>query len=307
MKKRILLVLLIAISINLVSSAYKCSDESSLTKSQNEIDINNRKSINGISLGLIGADETPATNSFSAELISDASKFSLTDQKNSTQIELKTGESTLALTNLTNNVAVLRVNAGSDSLEPGDSIDIGGLSVYVFYTEGTFPGTGPVKVDGIIGKEKISLHSNEPLKEVEIDNVEYLLELSSSSDNNAIIIVGKCETENASIIKVEDEVVKTTTTANESASNETIVQNDSVKEEEKTENETTTNQTQTPEEIIGIGKTKSKKIFNISLVSIVFFIAVILIVVFFILRYKMYSEELKSVRGELKRLSHKQS
>ena len=303
MKKGILLVLLIAISINLVSSVYECSDGSQLSKSQNEIDINNKRSINGLSLGLIGADETPATNSFSAELILDASKFSLTNSENSTKIELKTGESTLSLTNLTNNIAVLRVNADSDSLEPGDSVDIGGLLVYVFYTEGTFPGLVPVKVDGIIGKEKISLHSNEPLKEIELDNVEYLLELSSSSDNNAMIIVGKCEAANVTIIKVEDEV---TITVNKSASNETIVQNDSVKEvneEEKIENKTA-DKTQIPEEKIEITD-ESKKKFNISLVSIVFFIVVILIVAFFIWRYKTYSEELKSIRSEVGHLGRK--
>ena len=303
MKKGILLVLLIAISINLVSSVYECSDGSQLSKSQNEIDINNKRSINGLSLGLIGADETPATNSFSEELILDASKFSLTNSENSTKIELKTGESTLSLTNLTNNIAVLRVNADSDSLEPGDSVDIGGLLVYVFYTEGTFPGLVPVKVDGIIGKEKISLHSNEPLKEIELDNVEYLLELSSSSDNNAMIIVGKCEAANVTIIKVEDEV---TITVNKSASNETIVQNDSVKEvneEEKIENKTA-DKTQIPEEKIEITD-ESKKKFNISLVSIVFFIVVILIVAFFIWRYKTYSEELKSIRSEVGHLGRK--
>ena len=301
MKKGILLVLLIAISINLVSSAYECSDGSPLSKSQNEININNRRAINGLSIGLISADETPAVNSFYAELIVDATTFSLTNSENSTNIELKSQESTLTLINLTNNIAVLKVDGSSNSFEAGDSENIAGLYVYVFYTEGTFPGLIPAKVDGIIGKEKISLHSNEPLKIVEIDNVEYLLELSSASDNNAVITIGGCDKANTSIIKLEDEIPIITT--NESASNETIIQNDSVDEEEEIENETA-NQTQILEEKIEITD-ESKKKFNISLVSVVFFIAVILIVAFFILRYKTYSEELKSVRSELRNIGGK--
>ncbi|MBU2104368.1 MAG: hypothetical protein KKF67_01150 [Nanoarchaeota archaeon] len=204
MRKEAILIILICF-LNLVSAAYECSDKSTMTQDQKEIVIKDRETINNLGVGLFFSDETLALNRYSAELIIDAKKFTLTNETPLEDIELISGTNTVTLLNLTSNQAKIDVEGDSESVGVGEIKTINSLIVFVTNAIGEYP--GEATVEGIIGKEKIILSNDISKKVITLENIDYLLELFSASDNNAIVKVGKCENENASIIISQDEEI----------------------------------------------------------------------------------------------------
>lgn len=220
-KRLVIFSVMLVFFIGIVSGSYSCSDGSSIVTDQDEISLRDKESINGLGLGLTYADEILATSTYSAELIVDTLKFSLTNDTSSIELELKSGDYTLSLVNLSSSLAKFDVDGSTDTIEEDDIGTVGGLSVLVINTDGIYPGIATV--EGLIGKTTTSLTNSAPAKIVSIDNIDYLLELFSASDNNAIIKVSKCDDDGA-IIETEDAVDNSTVdnSNNESDINTTI-------------------------------------------------------------------------------------
>ena len=285
MKKGVFLLLILIFSINLVFAvSYECSDGSEIIKKQKEIDLKNTKIINGISLGLSYADEAVVFRRYFADLIIDAHKFSLTDLNPSVEIEFKSGINNITLVNLTNNIATISIGGSSASIENTDTLEIGGFTVFLFVTEGSYPGIATV--EGIVGKDKISLNSDEPSKIISFDSRDYALELSSASNTNAIMVVRKCDNSTAKIIEIVEEIVENSTSENSTVENSTIsnltLSNGSIENKTETTNisqEESQNSTQT--------KSAESEFGGISAYTIIitFIIFLILVFVFFLIKH----------------------
>jgi len=289
MKKGVILIsilIMILFFVKIISAGYNCSDNSSLLWDQDEIEINERISINGLGLGLINSDETPAINRYFAELIVDAYKFTLTNDTPSVEIELKEGDKTIELINLTGNDVEIRADGDSEIIEEGDNEKAGGLVVLIVSVEGEYPGIATVK--GIVGDSKITLDNNAPAKTTTIDNTEYLLNLFSASNTNAIIKVEKCENKSAKIIEIEDAVNETT------IGNETII-TDNVSE--RSENESS--------KVIETGKENAKKgkIYYIIFVGVgVAIMGVLLVLIILLIKNLSGKKEDSQQRNEISQL-----
>lgn len=219
MKKEVFLLFIIFILFTSFTSAnYECSDNAQLIRDQDEIYLYDRTSINGIGIGLILSDETALNGKYYATLIVDAVKFLLSDSENSTEVELKTKTSTINFLNITSEGAKIKVDDDTEFLEEGYTKTINNLKVFLSGVEEVYPGS--TVVEGIIGKEIVSLDNTDSYEIVSIDDADYLIKLFSASDTNAVINVGKCENENASIIEVADVIEP----ENETESNETVEQ-----------------------------------------------------------------------------------
>ena len=213
--KKVVLLIGIILFMNLVSAGYSCS-EGLMDENQKEIDLYDRTSINGLGLGLTYSDETAAFERYSVKLIIDAVKFTLTNETNSTEVEMKSGTDTITLLNLTSTLIKIKVDDDSEEVEVQEISEINNRKIFLVSASGTYPGTATVI--GIIGNDEISIDNAAPTKVVTIEDIDYLLGLFSASDNNAIINVKKCKNESARIIGFEDEIIENITIEN----NETV-------------------------------------------------------------------------------------
>lgn len=204
MIKEGVLILIILISLNLASAAYVCSDNSSVITDQGEVDLGKARSITGLRLGLIKANEVVAINLIEAELFIDAQKVTLTDELPSEVIEFKDeNEYNVSLVNSSESSAKINVDGSSEEIEEGEKDKIKGLEVFLYKAEGTYPGDASVEV--LLGKDDISLSNTaNPSEIITLEGVEYAVEIVSASDTNAVIRVVRCEDENAEIQEIED-------------------------------------------------------------------------------------------------------
>jgi len=201
MKSWVILVFVVLIFSGLISATYGCSEGDLLTD-QKEIEVGNRKSINGINLGLIYSDETFAMGKYSAELLTDAKKFSLSDLSNSTELDLIDGEKTINLLNLSSSSAKIIIDGDSEDVEKESLTTIKSIFVFLTQMQGEYPGTG--SIEGLAGKEKISLSNEAEEVITTLGGENYLLKLFVASDNNAIIIVGVCENTDANLVEIAE-------------------------------------------------------------------------------------------------------
>lgn len=215
--KRALILFLIVLFLNLSSASYECSDGTKLISDQKEINLYQRVSITGIKLSLIFSDEVLQLNKYYAKVITDSEKFAISGENLSVDVEIQNDVETVKVLNQSSSGAEIKVDGDSEFVDEGESESIGDYTVFLIKSEGEYPNT--TNVEGILGDEIISLDNANPSTIITLDEKEYLLELISASDDNAIFSVGKCENESATIKKIND-------VANNSVAN--ITANDSV-------------------------------------------------------------------------------
>ncbi len=288
-KGKFLLIFIIILVINLVSASYNCSNDSTMTQDQDEIKLGEKETINGLGLGLVYADETAVFSRIIAEIIVDAKQVLLSNETSSEEVELLSGDYTISLINLTDNVAIIKVEGNSESITKAEWTTINDLKVFLVNTEGSYPGQGNVEI--IVGIDKISLSNDKnPTQIVTINEKNYLLELFSGSDTDAGVIVKKCETGN--IIEIQDptEVNENLTTDNSTINNSSISENSTAinQSEQITNNQTSeTNENSTKE-------TENKDLENDSVlkgkfiyISILSIMVIVIIVIFLIIYTKI--------------------
>ena len=202
----ILLVLFISL-ISLISAVteYECSNGSILLEDRDEIQLHDRRSINGLGLGLTFADETTAIGTYKVNLITGAQKFQLTDTEPAVELIIKGEElETITMHNLSLEKIKLDVSDKYEEIEKGDTDSVGEYLVFISTASGEYP-NATANVVGIIGDKEFSLDQSQISQIITFDERDYVLELFSASDSNAIITVKKCEDENDEIIEVQEE------------------------------------------------------------------------------------------------------
>jgi len=225
MKKIVILLIGFLLFINAVSADYNCST-GSMNEDQKEINIYNSKQINGASLGLVNTDETAVMGKYFVKIITDSAKFTLTNETNSTDLEMKSGTDTISLINITSNYIEIKVDSDSEELNLQETEEINKKKIFLTKVEGVYP--GDILVEGILGKEEVMLSNTLPTKVITIKEIDYLLELFSASDNNAIIIVKKCDNESSKIIEIVEQIIENITIENETIS-EVLPSNETLK------------------------------------------------------------------------------
>ncbi|MAG11026.1 hypothetical protein CMI44_01815 [Candidatus Pacearchaeota archaeon] len=230
MKKGGLFVIIFFLLTNFISAGYNCS-VGLAEEDQKEISLNGRTSIKGLGIGLTYSDEIATLEKYSVKLLIDTVKFTLTDTSNSTEVEMKSGADTIELLNLTSNLIRIKVGSDSGKAELLEILDINNRKLFLTSAQGTYPGTATI--EGLIGNKEVLLDNTSPTKIESVDDVDYLLELFSASDTNAIIIVKKCEDENAEFIEIAESVSKNETTSNITETNETrVIENETFSKNE---------------------------------------------------------------------------
>ena len=258
-----------------------------MSEDRDEIQLYNKKSSNGLSLGLIYSDESAPLNRYSAKLITDGRKFTLTDETPSFDVDLISETINVTLINLTSSLAGISVAGTSKNIELKDVIEINNKEVFLTSMSGSYPGTATV--EGIIGIETIDLDNKIPAKVVKIESIDYLVELFSASDNNAIIIVKKCDNSTTTIIEIADEIIANETQINETAESN-LTNNDSTITNDTTQNpiNQSSNLTNNEEDSIsnGLEEVGTRPVeFYFNIFFLVIIIVIFLIIGIFIIKY----------------------
>jgi len=218
----IALAVLIVFGLGLTSAYYTCPDGTNINSDIKDIGIGQKKSVNGIPLGLARSDQAAAINRLDAELFVDAQIATLFD--NNSVLITFTGENqyNVTLINSTAEEAGIKIGGSEKVIEGGQIDSIGDFDVILIRAEGNYPGIAEVEV--MIGKDKVSLSNKDSIsKIVAFEGRDYGVELFSASDDNALIKVSKCLNVSTELIWTEDEVENITV-------NDTGEQNETINE-----------------------------------------------------------------------------
>ncbi len=210
-----MILVLFILLISLTSAAYQCT-EGELISEREEIDIAKSRLINGIRIGLIDSDEVLVYNRIVANILIDSKHLDLSNSSELSQIiEISSKEYNITLISATNTKAKISVEGSSENLEEGDLEKIDGL--YVLLDNSDFQESGEISADILVGETKLSLSNDgNPQEIINKTETEYLIELFSASDSNAIIDVSICQ--DGSFVEVLEELEEE---SNETEQNET--------------------------------------------------------------------------------------
>jgi len=201
MKKWWMLLFLLLIPV-VSAIEYECSDGAEMDVSIREVDIGERRSINGLGMTTVIADETGAISRIYAELIVGATKVTLSNETPTQEVEVAGDEYTVTLKNATDSRASVQVESSTEDLEEGTAGIVSGLQIMISESHGT--DTSDMGADIILGKEYLILANDDVDKKiVTIDGTKYLVDLVSGSDNGATIGVGVCTSNE--FVEVADE------------------------------------------------------------------------------------------------------
>lgn len=280
--KRLLLFLMIILFVNVVSASYTCSS-GPIVKEKSVINIGQIDVINGVEIALFDS-----SRAISADILIDADNVVLTNQSSSVEVELLSGNYDIKLMNLTVDSVGLRVEGDKKEIEKEKVELIGGLQIYVLSLEGKYP-ESDASAEFFVGVDYLFLHNTDPKTIKTINGTEYLFELSSSSDEGAIINVEKCES--GTLVEVVDPV--------EEVLNNSIIDNSSLQNESSAsiENTTITENFTGSENLQAIDEDSTQNIIsnfliqNLFYVLTGFFVICILVIIFLIIKNKKYDEE----------------
>lgn len=193
MKKETFLIILIFL-LPLISAKFSCSDNSKIIWDQREINEGSVKAINDIRIGLSKAEEFNVINTFSADLILNAERISLSNETPPEESEFSGKKYTVSLVNATNTAAKINIEGESKEIEEGELGAIKGLIVFVINAEEK-GNTGKSSADLIVGTKNILLSSDtNPSEEINIANITHIIELVYASSTQSLIKVSKCNT-----------------------------------------------------------------------------------------------------------------
>jgi len=289
-KRGILAVLILIFLCSFVSAVYVCSDGSQIITDSREINEFSKKIINGLGIAVINADEVPAINRITADLIVDAEKVSLSNETPSEEIELLVGTYNITLVNATNDKAEIKIDSLSKEFNEKEVDTLNSLQVFVVEANRE---PSVLTADVIIGGKRLLLSNDGNISQiVRIKGKNYSVELISASDDSANIRVGRCGTGDI----LEEQVQSNQSSNNESAGNESGNLTAGNETSQNLTNLTSQNLTNVTNNVTGniTANTTSKKT---SIIASIWFwvlvIAIVAIIVAFIIYRKMksYKEE----------------
>jgi len=235
MKMRASLIFLaILLSLALVQATeYGCSNNTDISSRVKEIRVGESESIKGIGIGVTYADEAMIVGRMVADIMVDSEKVSLSIGSN-TSVKLESGTFSIELINSTGETTTISVDGTSKEIEQDESESINSLIIFLISSTTSESG-GEAEI--IAGKEELNLDLENPSEIVVIEEEEYLVELSSASDNDASIRISTCD--NGEIIELEateeinESVSDTNQTLNETLQDETIHNTTEINETEE--------------------------------------------------------------------------
>lgn len=203
--------------ISTISAGYACADGTALDEDIGDLKLGQNKYVNGISLGLSNADEADATGRLDITLIVDAQKV-IFIENTSLNTELPDGKDfTISIINGTGNKFLIQVDDDSEEMEFHDTADINGFKVYLHKITGIFP---DVDAEILVGKSEVILSSvSHPKELITFNDIDYLLEIYSASDDSALVKVSICLNESIKIVGSEDVIIPTTPIQNTTETN----------------------------------------------------------------------------------------
>ncbi len=175
---------------------YECTNKTAIQKEVEEIKLGSAKSISDLGVGVVFSRETPATRKVLAEIMLDAKRISLDLSKSKEDLVFFDKITSVQLINTSANNATLSIGGSSINIEEGDYVETGnfGVKLSKIYQD-------TKKVDFIIGNKKIYLDNiNYPNYKTKFGNNTFLVEITSASQDNAIIGVSKCK--NSDIVEI---------------------------------------------------------------------------------------------------------
>ena len=218
MKKEMFLLIILILLLPLISAKLSCSDNSQVIWDKREINEGSVKTINGIRMGLSKAEEFNVIKTFSADLILDAVKLSLSNETLPEESEISGKMYVVSLVNVTDTLAKINVNGQSKEIEEGELETINSILVFVVSADNN---AGKPIAELIAGTKLISLSSDtNPSEEISRANITYIMELVYSSNTQSQIKVSKCDT--GKIQEIQEPVPELQET-----DNKTIVANES--------------------------------------------------------------------------------
>lgn len=253
MKKEVVLLFVFGILIFLsnsiqVSAKYACSNNTEIDYEVKEIMAGDVKIVNGLPIGVCGADES--IDRIAAELIIDSKEISLLNSS-AVEVILLGSTHSVTLVNSESESATIKVSDSSLEIDKNNCEKIGALEVMLVNTGQV---DGNATADLIVGTKKLSLSNKEKEEEiVEIASIKYLVELFSASDSEASVKVGKCPS-GGDLVEIADvENNQTNVTANDTEQdfilNETYFDNNETMNDTALDGENENNLTEMKNEI----------------------------------------------------------
>jgi len=192
----------ILISISFVSAEIEVSCSGTLSSDLKEIEVGNKRTINGIGIGVTNADEINVLSRLTADLFIDASKAIVSNSTYFQDVDLSDGSHTITFINASSGKAWINVDGTAQEIEEGDVVTFGSLFVMLANIDTSNSEDPSAKV--VVGNQKISLSNDDnPADKVTVGDVDYVIELFSASDDGATINVYKCDGGDISIVGEE--------------------------------------------------------------------------------------------------------
>lgn len=234
----ILALMIILIQFQLVTAKIICSDNSTVSTDQEEINLGTSRSINGLGIGVIKTDEINVFRRVIADLLIDTARVELSNQTLSQKIELLSGSYTVTLGNVSESTAKITIEGESKEITKDEEETIKGLITLLTKVEISEVST-TAKL--IIGAKKISLSNDQhPTEKLTFGTKTFIVQLSSASEANALVKVSKCNS--GEISEIVTEIPKNQTQENKNQTNQSIINNTQINNNTLENN--LTNQTQ---------------------------------------------------------------
>lgn len=198
MEKILLSLFMIVLFVGMVSASYSCSS-GILEEDVGVVNIREIETVGGIRIAVLDSSGGVA----SAEIMAGARNVRLTNQSPSKTKEFIGDDYDIELLNLTGDSAWISIEDKDGEVEEMKVTQIKGLQVYGLRFEGQYP-ESDATVDLVIGEVYLFLHEQNSKSIETISGEEYLIEVSSSTSQGALVNVLSCP--NGSLVEVEDPV-----------------------------------------------------------------------------------------------------
>ena len=231
-KEFIFAVFLIVIFAGVVKAEAVCSNSSEPLSETKVIELFERRTINGLGIGVADATYLNVIKKSRATLILEAKRVILSNNQ-SQKLEFASGEITVTLLNATGTSATVQVGGASGELEIESSATIGNYEVIITKIEIAETTTATL----LVGSKSLELSDEESTYSVEtIGTQKYLVELISASGEDAYISVSFCESGEVSFLVEETPTENSTNITIESnitlTENQTVIQNETIEQNE---------------------------------------------------------------------------
>ncbi len=176
----------------LISAKAVCSDGNKTISDTDGINVNDARSINGIKIVVISAEDIRVFKRYMADVFVDGDKVKVINTT-SNEIVFSSGNYNATLISTSSGKAKIQVGGDEKELEVEEFGTINGFDVILLESTLSSGGTSG-SATFLIGAKRVSFSNDKnPSEIVNMGGNNYLIELFSASDSKASFIVSKCE------------------------------------------------------------------------------------------------------------------